>query len=283
MSDDIDNGIEDDTSAAIEALEVEAGKKGGKDRSNRHAPAGFDPAAVFLLGLGWQNLFEQQGAAKAKCKGCGAIVLLSKRQAHYAKHKRDSEKPLPKTNTTPTQRKEPTMAKNGNDKKPGKTKTAREVALRVLKQANKPMLMADIIAKVMQDAKIKEAGVPDRTVAAQINFEMAEEKPRIVRVDRGVYAHVDAADKTPPVREDATPKRSTTARKAGSTGRKNGAAKKTSTAKSGTAKSGTAKRGSTAKSGTATHKRSSARSAPKDLAKAAKPDAKPSAKKAAAK
>lgn len=183
------------------------------------------------------------------------------------------------------------MAKNGNDKKPGKTKTAREVALRVLKQANKPMLMADIIAKVMQDAKIKEAGVPDRTVAAQINFEMAEDKPRIVRVDRGVYAHVDAADKTPPVREDATPKRSTTARKAGSTGRKNGAAKKTSTAKKGstaksstasTAKSGTAKRGSTAKSGTATHKRSSARSAPKDLAKAAKPDAKPSAKKAAA-
>jgi hypothetical protein len=77
--------------------------------------------------------------------------------------------------------------------KPSKTKLTRETAIRVLKRANRPLTIAELTAKVLADPKVKAAAVPKSTVSAQINFELAEAEPWIVRVERGVYRHADTA------------------------------------------------------------------------------------------
>lgn len=57
----------------------------------------FDPAAAFLLKLGYENLFERTSAdptadEKYRCKGCGKEVELRERQGHWKRHRsRSSE------------------------------------------------------------------------------------------------------------------------------------------------------------------------------------------------
>lgn len=206
--------------------------KGKKNRAGRHAPEGFKPAAVFLLGLGWENLFEPVGnTSKFRCKGCDGIVSMSDRQPHHTQHKRAAEQPIVRAPNPNTPRKENDMAKKDTTPKISKTKVAREAAISVLKAHNKPMTMPELVAKVMTNAKVKEAGVPERTIQAQVNFELQEKQPMILRVDRGVYAHKDAADKKAPARPEAAKR---TTRKATSTKRtstkKTTATKKTSAA-----------------------------------------------------
>lgn len=57
------------------------------------SPRSFDPAALFLLDLGFENLFEQASADPSidrpfRCKGCGAIVSRGQREKHYKHHRR---------------------------------------------------------------------------------------------------------------------------------------------------------------------------------------------------
>jgi hypothetical protein len=53
----------------------------------------FDPAALFLLDLGWFNLFEEADASEweawtYRCKGCRQTVARPEREKHYRHHKR---------------------------------------------------------------------------------------------------------------------------------------------------------------------------------------------------
>lgn len=50
---------------------------------------GFDPAAEFLLDLGWGNLFEQadHDGGKWRCKGCYEIVAPQDREHHFNHHR----------------------------------------------------------------------------------------------------------------------------------------------------------------------------------------------------
>jgi hypothetical protein len=75
--------------------------------------------------------------------------------------------------------------------KVSKTKIARETAVAVLKRAKRPLPMSELLEKVLADKRVIEAGVPKGTVSAQVNFSLAEDPPRIVRVGKGTYAHVD--------------------------------------------------------------------------------------------
>lgn len=227
--------LQDDLSAALEVIDAGT-RKGGKNKAGHHAPEGFDPAAVFLLGLGYANLFEPVGGRTVsttfRCKGCRAEVPQVKREQHYAKHKRDASKPLPRATPKPNPKESGDMT-NEKTEKVSKTKLARAAAIAALKAAGKPMLMADIVAAASKDAAVKKAGVPDPTIRAQVNFELAEKSPVIVRVARGQYAHKDAKDKKPLVVEGAKVKKSTTAKR--SPAKRAGAKKKVASKKSATA------------------------------------------------
>jgi hypothetical protein len=83
--------------------------------------------------------------------------------------------------------------------KVSKTKLARETAVAVLKRARRPMAMAEIVERVLADKRVVAAGVPEGTVRAQVNFALAEEPARIVRVDRGVYVHAETPRDAAPV------------------------------------------------------------------------------------
>ena len=52
---------------------------------------GFDPAAVFLLDMGFENLFERAGDGfiDHRCVGCGEIVRSWERLQHHAGHRRE--------------------------------------------------------------------------------------------------------------------------------------------------------------------------------------------------
>lgn len=77
--------------------------------------------------------------------------------------------------------------------KVSKTKVGREALVGILKKANQPMTSSDLIDRALAVKAVKDAAVPRGTLAAQLNFALAEEPPRIRRVDRGVYAHVETA------------------------------------------------------------------------------------------
>lgn len=55
----------------------------------------FNPAASFLLELGWPNLFEKAGQSPFedrlpyRCKGCQCLVAPADRRKHHSAHKRD--------------------------------------------------------------------------------------------------------------------------------------------------------------------------------------------------
>lgn len=53
---------------------------------------GFEPAAEFLLGMNWQNLFEPATAlpdsTEYRCKGCREVVAISDREKHFRKEVR---------------------------------------------------------------------------------------------------------------------------------------------------------------------------------------------------
>jgi len=49
----------------------------------------WDTACDFLLGLYWENLFEQTGPShmeRHRCKGCGEVMARRKRRAHFDRH-----------------------------------------------------------------------------------------------------------------------------------------------------------------------------------------------------
>lgn len=56
-------------------------------------PRNFDPAAIFLLDLGWPNLFEASDASEQepwtyRCKGCALTFTRPERERHHRHHKR---------------------------------------------------------------------------------------------------------------------------------------------------------------------------------------------------
>ena len=54
----------------------------------------FDPAATFLLGLRFENLFEPAAADDVtyRCKGCSEILGLRDREKHHRHHVKQSER-----------------------------------------------------------------------------------------------------------------------------------------------------------------------------------------------
>ncbi len=53
----------------------------------------FDPAALFLLDIGYLNLFEPtETTVHYTCKGCRERVPVEGRRKHYDQHKRDRER-----------------------------------------------------------------------------------------------------------------------------------------------------------------------------------------------
>lgn len=63
-----------------------------KERSTQaRAPRGFDPAALFLLDMRFDNLFDPRPGSDwiFTCRGCGDEVKRPDRETHHAKHKRE--------------------------------------------------------------------------------------------------------------------------------------------------------------------------------------------------
>lgn len=75
--------------------------------------------------------------------------------------------------------------------KVSKTGLARDVAANVLKKAGKPMKMDAICAAVLKNKAIVDAGVAKGTISVQVGRECVADKPRIKRVERSTYAHID--------------------------------------------------------------------------------------------
>lgn len=53
----------------------------------------FDPAASFLLGMNWENLYEPSSSDPTidppyRCKGCDELVVRRDREKHYHAHRR---------------------------------------------------------------------------------------------------------------------------------------------------------------------------------------------------
>lgn len=59
-----------------------------REKDAQQAPAGFDPAALFLLKQMPLNLFDPTGQpAVYRCKGCGGSVRMHKRVDHFKRHR----------------------------------------------------------------------------------------------------------------------------------------------------------------------------------------------------
>ena len=60
----------------------------GLDASMRRSVSSFDPAASFLLGLRWENLFEPAADDDVtyRCKGCQEVLQISDREKHHRHH-----------------------------------------------------------------------------------------------------------------------------------------------------------------------------------------------------
>lgn len=57
----------------------------------------YDPAALFLLTLRWENLFEPANATEIdprtyRCKGCRETLNGRDREKHHARHLREQER-----------------------------------------------------------------------------------------------------------------------------------------------------------------------------------------------
>jgi hypothetical protein len=74
---------------AVAELLTAAGTTAKAQQEAAAAPRGYDPAAVFLLSLAHENLFEAtQEDEWFRCKGCRELVNRRKRADHHASHKR---------------------------------------------------------------------------------------------------------------------------------------------------------------------------------------------------
>lgn len=84
----------DDTLDELSAIRDELARQELKQTTNaKKAPRGFDPAALFLLDLSYDQLYEPTTAAvdadpDYRCKGCGDVVARSKRKQHHESHRR---------------------------------------------------------------------------------------------------------------------------------------------------------------------------------------------------
>lgn len=84
---------DDDTHDELSAIRAELARQDAAAAANaRRAPRGFDPAALFLLDLSFDQLFEPTTARPGatpdhRCKGCGDTVTASKRQQHHKSHR----------------------------------------------------------------------------------------------------------------------------------------------------------------------------------------------------
>lgn len=78
----------------LSAIRDELARQEQQQTSNaKRAPRGFDPAALFLLDLSYDQLYEPTTAAPDlerghRCKGCGDVVARSKRKQHHESHRR---------------------------------------------------------------------------------------------------------------------------------------------------------------------------------------------------
>lgn len=169
----------------------------------------FDPAAAFLLDLGWENLFDPTGkTAEFRCKGCDEMVRVNKRQEHHAAHKRARRRLNSATGGTypatannagsnssgadephPTDERNEAMTSITADK--SKTQIAKEAAVAVLKAANVPMTKPEIMSKTLDRKVVKDAGIEKGMISAQIYAALSE--GTIERVGRGTYAVPGAA------------------------------------------------------------------------------------------
>lgn len=63
-------------------------RRSHKPKVERHID-GFNPAALFLLDLAYENLFELSSGDEYhfRCKGCSALVVRIERQDHWREHK----------------------------------------------------------------------------------------------------------------------------------------------------------------------------------------------------
>lgn len=93
----------DDTVTELDAIrEVVAQDEARRAKEAAKAPAGFDPAAVFLLYRQPMNLFEPTGTDyQLRCKGCGRTVVLWNHGAHFSKHKKQLTDGVIKDNSKP--------------------------------------------------------------------------------------------------------------------------------------------------------------------------------------
>lgn len=199
----------------------------------------FDPAAAFLLDLGWENLFDPTGKpTEWRCKGCDEIVRMTKRREHHAGHKQARRRlnfatggGYPATANTagsnsggadephPITERNETMTSTTQDK--SKTQIAKEAAVAVLKSANAPLTKPEIMSKALDRKVVKDAGIEKGMISAQIYAALNE--GTIERVGRGTYA-VKGAPATAPAAAAAAPAATRTATRTRSASKKPAAA-----------------------------------------------------------
>lgn len=80
----------DDTATELDSLnEILERDDADRRKAEERAPAGFDPAALFLMSMNFANLFDPTGVEGVfKCKGCDATVETRGREKHFGGHKR---------------------------------------------------------------------------------------------------------------------------------------------------------------------------------------------------
>lgn len=149
MADTQQDGLIDETAELAASLDVGA--------KQTHTVKGFDPAALFLLDLGFDQLFELADSSPGavgpyRCKGCGKLVKQGERQKHHGRHKAnretitkertmaDKNKPAKQTAKDRGVPKE-YLAENGNFKPGMDARYKSDLILAILEQPNSKALV----------------------------------------------------------------------------------------------------------------------------------------------
>lgn len=162
MDEEVDEGMGTELDLIRETLAADESRRAALAEG---APRGFRPEALFLLGLGYENLFDPTARSdEFACRGCGAIVKAWKRSAHHAAHRRSAQSTAGTSGT---------YSKGGSTSMAAAEKTrvsGRQACIAAIRAGDRPMSANEIATLVVESGIVEglKGKTPKATLSAQI-------------------------------------------------------------------------------------------------------------------